>query len=310
MKMYRALLEFHGTTAWQIAEALQRRVEGTFRGWLPLWQVLVTETIKDGLTNFPSEWHFIPIFATLSRLWQYRERLDLPNWMKILPPSVWKVDLRYGAAKRPAAAAIAFALRQRDLIAWRQQAWEKLTNITSLWQELKAKQVLADLTEDPFIVVVGAAGGATGHAGILNAIDFWSEHPDAPLILVFLVGPHAGSSFDDFRTERANAYRLFLSVQKRQKFVEQLWAFWLDSRPNQRKQILQRTADFLFCLLARPEGAQLRRLFLDGFAAARRDFGAAVCRTDIFHIEAPLDALRRREALSALSSALRTLMGR
>jgi len=308
--MHRSIVEFHGTTAWQIAEALQRRVEGTFKRWLPLWRVLVTETTKDGLTNFPSEWHFLPVSPPLMRLRQDRERLDLPNWMKTLPPSVWEVDLRYGAAKRPAVAAIAFALRQRDLIAWRQQAWEKLTNITSLWQEIKARQVLVDLKEDPFVVVVGAAGGATGHAGVLNAIDFWSEHPDAPLILVFLVGPHAGSSFDEFRTERANAYRLFLSVQKRQKFVEQLWVFWLDSRPNQREQLLQGTANFLFCLLARPEGAQLRRLFLDGFAAARRDFGAAVCRVDTFRIEAPLDALRRREALSALSSALRTLMGR
>jgi hypothetical protein len=229
--------------------------------------------------------------------------------MKTLPLSVW-IDLRHGAAKKPAAAAIAFALKQRDLIAWRQQAWEKLTDVTSLWQELKARQVLVDLKEDPFVVVVGAAGGATGHAGILNAIDFWSEHPDAPLILVFLVGPHAGSTFDEFRTERANAYRLFLSIQKRQKFVEQLWSFWVDSRPSQREQLLWETADFLFCLLARPEGAQLRRLFLDQFAAARRDFGAAVCRVDTFRIEAPLDALRRREALSALSSALRTLMGR
>jgi len=309
--MYRSVLEFHGTTAWEIAKALRRRVEGTLKEWLPLWRVLVTETIKHGPIDLPQEWHFLPIFAPLPRLWQDKERLDLPDWMKNLPCSVWGVDLRYGAAKKPAAAAIAFALphHQRDLVAWRQQAWEKLTDVTSLWQELKARQVLVDLGEDPFIVVVGAAGGATGHAGVLNAIDFWSRHPDAPLILVFLVGPHAGSTFDEFRTERANAYRLFLSVRKRQK-VEQLWVFWLDSRPNQREQLLQETANFLFCLLARPEGAQLRRLFLDGFAAARRDFGAAVCRVDTFRIEAPLDALRRREALSALSSALRTLMGR
>jgi hypothetical protein len=301
----RAILEFHGTTGWDLAKLLRTRVQNNFGDWLPLWQVLVTETVDFAPTDFPPGWFFAPVAAPLADLYHYRDRPALPRWVVQTPQSVW-VNLQRGAQKLPVAAAISFALHRDELNRWRQGAWSFVNDPTSLMVALGDQRHPLS-PEQVFVILVGAAGGSTGHAGILSAIDFWVTHPSHPLVMVFLIGPNAGSSQDDFRTERANAYRLFRSLADRQQVWGQVWIFWVDGFPNQRQRLLHEVAEFLLLLIARPEGEELRRSLCNGFAIAQRRYGASICRLDIFRLRAPSDEFRRWVALSVLLSALRDL---
>jgi len=302
----RAILEFHGTTGWDLAKLLRTRVQNNFGDWLPLWQVLVTETVDFAPTDLPPGWFFAPVAAPLPDLYHYRDRLALPRWVGQTPQFVW-VDLRHGAQKLPVAAAISFALHRDELNRWRQSAWGFLNDPISLMVALGNKRNPIS-PEQVFVILVGAAGGSTGHAGILSAVDFWVTHPSHPLVMVFLIGPNAGSSQDDLHTECANAYRLFRSLADRQQVCGQiLWVFWIDGFPNQRQRLLHEVAEFLLLLIARPEGEELRRSLCNGFAIAQRRYGASICRLDIFRLRAPSDEFRRWVALSVLLSALRDL---
>lgn len=287
MHCTRCIIEQNGTTGLQVGDRLLERVRSACGEWLPFWQVIAIETTRETPMNLPPGWSFMPLGLPLDQLYEQRDQFDIPAWMKDLPRDVWQ-DLTYGAGKLPVAAAIAFAMCASQLREKRRNAWGQLQDRQQLllarW-ELPTEIELSN--EAPLVILIGAAGGATGPAGVLNGVRFWQTHPDQPLILTFVLGPHCGSSSDAHRTERANAARLLASLAQIGQQTPRLWTFWIDGQPDHRERLIRETADLIFTLVARKEGIDLRRLLHDGFSKASRRYGYSICRFDFARLTLP-----------------------
>ena len=307
-----AVCEWHGSTGLHVAERLRQLCESAFGEWLPLWPCLLTETTTVEPYGLPSPWRFEALGFSLDKLYPERHRLGLPAELCDLPQELWQ-DTALGAAKSPATAALAFALRCAELEAWRRSAWREIhqeSAVVSLLRRLERRKIVADKSrERPFVILTGSAGGSTGPAGMLQALDFYLGSPERPLVLLFLLGPHCGASHDDYRTERANALQLFLSLQRRANEGGGFFAFWLDGTIGTRATLLDETARLIQTLIASPDGETIRRLLRDGFGPTRRrglpgEPVRFLCRLDAHRLQVPAAALREHLAVRALTTAL------
>jgi|YNPMSStandDraft_1061717.scaffolds.fasta_scaffold17459_4 hypothetical protein len=305
----KAVIEAHGSSGWEVVEQLRHLAEQRFGGWAPAWRVIIAETLRSRPIGLPAGWHFEPVGEPLSRLYPRRATLGLPEHYLSLPQEVW-VDTFDGAQKLPAAAAICYALHAVQLNAARQAALDYLRSaecLSDTREFTKSKCVQMD-SHSPTVVLCASAGGSTGHAGILNALDHWLAHDHRPRIMIVIIGPECGVSEDDHRTERANALRLLASIQLRAGRGDQVWPFILDGTPRERKRVLEESARFMWSLLAESADANLVRQLVNGFGIATRVEGGRLpriwCEIDAYREAIDARHLLQLEAHRALEEAL------
>lgn len=285
LTLNRALIEYHGTTGVQSARCFRNLFTRKLGPqWSPTLLVLVTETIATAPAGLPKYWQFGAIGDAYDQCYHNREDYPIPDHVKSLPPEAWQ-DITDGAGKQPSAAAVAYALHAPTLNEFRRLGWERLGDVARLHAECRACFEQVDISPNPpFVILVGAAGGGTGPAGLLNGTRFWCSHGSRPHVLVFAIGPECGQGVGE--VERAIATRLLASLYTISQQTSRLWVFWLDGPAYRREFLLSETAEFLFSLVVGSKDQDnqnipnMRRLLHDGFSKARQKFGGCICRVD------------------------------
>jgi hypothetical protein len=299
-----AILEGHGTTGWQILDCVAEAVVPQLGGWPPLWRVIIAETQRSRPGKLPAGWFFEAVGEPLSQLYKNREKLQLPDQFLNLPEQVW-CDTYDGAQKLPAAAALCFALHRESLDQARQEAWEFYARPGCLAETERFLASVGRTMETsfgtPIVAICAAAGGSTGHAGTLQALDFWLTHRGRPRVILLLIGPECGATEDDYRSERANALRLFASIQMRANQGE-IWPFIMDGTPKDRSRIIYEAAQFIISLISR-EATQVTRELVNGFGVGRRvgahQLPRVWCRLQVFR-----DSVNAKDLLQQCSQAI------
>jgi len=307
----KAILEAHGSSGYDVITRLLNRGKQQFGSWPSVWRVLVAETVRSRPTELPDAWHFEPVGEPLSRLYQQRAALGLPEQYTRLPQEFW-VDTYEGAQKLPAAAAICYALHSRQLNQARETALNYLLRSVECIEDTQKfidslKQRVQVESGNLLVVLCASAGGSTGHAGILNSLDYWLSHDYRPHIVILLIGPECGTSEDGHRTEHANAIRLLASIQHRAAQGE-VWPFILDGTLLERERILEAASQFLWSLLAGREDANMIRQLVNGFGIASRVEGGKPpriwCQLDVYCESDDAHRLLRLQAAIALKEAI------
>lgn len=317
MLTIRAVLEYLGSTGLGVASLLREIVLRELGYWPGFWQGIEAETTSER-PNLPEGWQFEPLGAPLEELYEDRAALGIPQGLQDAPKDLYQSTF-YGASKMPATAAIAFAVHAAEMNAAREQAWwRKDEDAFEALHRLQQRYPGAEAAlEPPIVFLTGAAGGSTGHAGILHGADYWLGHKDRPLVTAYLLGPRAGGTWDDYKTEGANCVDLLLSLQARaQAHPGRLWVFWLDAPAARRQALIRETAALQAELLMRPAGQELRRMLVDGFTIAARQSALPgepprfLCRVDLFRKEISADGLRDEKSLGVLAEVLDEFGGR
>lgn len=314
MTLMKAVLEFLGSTPLQVADLLGERIEKRLGLWPCRFPVIQVETTAETPDALPPGWSFVSLALPLEALYPKRHGLPIPQEVKQLPEDLW-VKTDRGAEKLPARAAIACALKQRELDDLRLAQWRLKDSEEAAADMMRLQRQFPGVRasrESPVAILLAAAGGSTGHASLLQALDFYLNLAEKPLCMVFLLGPEGGVDFDDGKTEGANFLRLLLSLSYRvNKHPGRIWGFWVEA--DKRECLLQETAALLEELLLTENGHSLRRLLLDGFGIASRRSTLPgepprwLCRVNAFRKSIPTESLRKQKALELISRNLGNL---
>ena len=292
-----------GTTGMQLENAVKQRVAGEFDDTLYPQLAFVNIETEATLPDDVPGTNYVPIGADYSGH-TAEDFPDAASWKAIMPPEAF-ASLVYGASKLPIAGKVGVEASKNRIARALDTVRPRGTEYFHAKRELMARHPDLQLSEQPLFVIAGAAGGSTAPAIILNQVDAALQAPKSPLVCVFLIGPRAGASFDNYQTEDKNALHLLAALQTRRAANARLWVFLLDGALHEREAVMQSAGNLAVRLaVTRPGELDLTRILLDGFAVSARNHGApTICRVNAAALSADSTKARAR-ALDQLIASL------